>query len=249
MGSYKDHINYQQIPRHVAIIMDGNGRWAKQKGYRRIFGHNQALRAVREVLEAGVELEMGYITLFTFSTENWRRPKAEVMALMELLINTIKKETPTLIENNIRLMAIGNIEALPDRARKSLQKAMDITKNNDGMTLTLALSYGGRWDIINAVNKIAEKVAEGKLEAGSITPEHLSGHLSTHFLPDPELMIRTSGEFRVSNFLLWELAYSEIYITEKYWPDYNREDLYEAIVDYQKRERRFGKISEQLKAL
>ncbi|MEM7036631.1 MAG: isoprenyl transferase [Bacteroidota bacterium] len=252
MGTLKENIDLQSLPRHVAIIMDGNGRWAKKKGNRRIFGHRKALKAVREVLEGSVDIGLGYITLFTFSTENWKRPKLEVRALMELLVNTIRKELPTLMENNIRLRAIGNLEDLPKRPRRALDQAMELTKDNTGLVLTLALSYGGRSDILNAVNKIVSKVKAGELSdenAEKITEQVLRDHMSTHYLPDPELMIRTSGEFRISNFLLWELAYAEIYITEKFWPDFSREDLYAAIHDFQNRERRFGMISEQLKTL
>ncbi len=249
MGSKKEHIDLQRLPRHVAIIMDGNGRWAKQKGNVRIFGHKQALRAVREVLEIGVELNLGYVTLFTFSTENWKRPKLEVRALMELLVGTIRKEVPTLMENKVRLRAIGNLEDLPKGALRELNQAMDLTAQNTGMVLTLALSYGGRNDILTAVNKLAQKVQAGEIAPGEITEQDLRSQMTTSFLPDPELMIRTSGEFRISNFLLWELAYTEIYITQKFWPDFTREDLLEAIYDYQHRERRFGMISEQLNSL
>lgn len=249
MESIKENIDLQALPNHVAIIMDGNGRWAKQKGNLRIFGHRQALKAVREVIEAGVELNLGYVTLFTFSTENWKRPKAEVLALMELLVNTIRKETPTLLKNNIRLRAIGNIEDLPKRPYRELMKSMELTRENTGLTLTLALSYGGRADILQAVNKLADKAKSGELDPGNITEKDLRAQMSTHYLPDPELMIRTSGEFRISNFLLWEVAYAEIYIAEKFWPDFSREDLYAAILDYQRRERRFGMISEQLNTL
>ncbi len=249
MGSKKEHIDLQKLPRHVAIIMDGNGRWAKQKGNVRIFGHRQALRAVREVMESSVELRLEYLTLFAFSTENWKRPKLEVRALMELLVGTIRKEVPTLMEHKIRLRAIGNLEALPKGAFKELTQAMELTAQNDGLVLTLALSYGGRSDILNAVNKIADKVKAGELAPGEITEQDVRNNMSTFYMPDPELMIRTSGEFRISNFLLWELAYAEIYITPKFWPDYTREDLYEAIHDFQHRERRFGMISEQLKSL
>jgi undecaprenyl diphosphate synthase len=249
MGSKKEHIDPQRLPRHVAIIMDGNGRWAKQKGNVRIFGHKQALRAVREVLEAGVEVGLGYITLFTFSTENWKRPKLEVRALMELLVGTIRKEVPTLMENKVRLRAIGNLEDLPKGAQRELSQAMEMTANNTGLVLTLALSYGGRSDILNAVNKIAAKAQSGEILPGEITEQDLRSHMSTFYLPDPELMIRTSGEFRISNFLLWELAYAEIYITQKFWPDFTKEDLFEAIHDFQNRERRFGMISEQLNPL
>ena len=249
MGSNKEHIDLQKLPRHVAIIMDGNGRWAKKKGNMRIFGHREALKAVREVLEAGVDIGLGYVTLFTFSTENWKRPKIEVRALMELLVSTIRKEVPTLMKNNIRLRAIGNLDDLPQKAQKELAQAMEMTQANSGLVLTLALSYGGRSDILSAVNKLAQKTKSGEIEPGSITEQDLRSHMSTFYLPDPELMIRTSGEFRISNFLLWELAYAEIYITEKFWPDFTREDLYEAIVSYQNRERRFGMISEQLNSL
>lgn len=249
MGSIKENIDLKALPRHVAIIMDGNGRWAKQQGNLRIFGHRQALRAVREVLEAGVELGLGYVTLYTFSTENWKRPKVEVRALMELLVSSIKKEMPTLMENNVRLRAIGQLDDLPGRAKAKLEEAMEFTRNNTGLVLTLALSYGGRSDILHAVNVLVDKARKGELGQGEISEAGLRAHMSTHYLPDPELMIRTSGEFRISNFLLWELAYSEIHITQKFWPDFSREDLYAAIVDYQGRERRFGMISEQLKAL
>jgi undecaprenyl diphosphate synthase len=249
MGSQKENIDLQALPRHVAIIMDGNGRWAKKKGNRRIFGHRQALKAVREVIEGGVDIGMEFVTLFTFSTENWKRPKAEVSALMELLVKTIKKELPLLMDNNIRLRSIGRLEDLPRRAHRELQAAMETTRANDGLVLTLALSYGGRSDILHAINRITEQVKKGEQEAGTVTEADLRAQMSTNYLPDPELMIRTSGEFRLSNFLLWELAYAEFYITDKLWPDFTREDLFGAIVSYQNRERRFGMISEQLKTL
>jgi undecaprenyl diphosphate synthase len=249
MESKKEHIDLKALPRHVAIIMDGNGRWAKQKGNRRIFGHRQALRAVREVLEGGVEIGLEFITLFTFSTENWKRPKMEVRALMELLVTTIGKEVPELMNKNVRLRAIGNLQDLPARAQKQLHEAMALTANNTGIVLTLALSYGGRQDILSAVNKIAQKAMDGEIKPGNIGEDDLRSQMSTSFLPDPELMIRTSGEFRISNFLLWELAYAELYISHKLWPDYNREDLFEAIHAFQNRERRFGMTSEQLKPL
>jgi undecaprenyl diphosphate synthase len=249
MGSKKEHIDLHALPRHVAIIMDGNGRWAKRQGNVRIFGHKQALRAVREVMEAGVDIGLEYVTLFTFSTENWKRPKLEVRALMELLVSTIGKELPTLMENNVRLRAIGNLDDLPKRAQRKLENAMAVTEGNTGLVLNLALSYGGRSDILNAVKKLAQKARDGEIDPSSISEADLRSNMSTYFLPDPELMIRTSGEFRISNFLLWELAYAEIYITQKLWPDFTREDLYEAIHDFQNRERRFGMISEQLKSL
>ena len=247
METAQKQIDPQRLPQHVAIIMDGNGRWAQQKGNLRVFGHKSAIKAVRDTIEGAAELGIGYVTLYAFSTENWNRPKAEVRALMELLVNTIQKETPTLIKNNIRLRAIGNLEDLPQKCRKELQEAMDITRDNEHMTLTLALSYGGRWDMLNAIKAIVRKAEAGELHAEDLTEDTLKSHLSTNFMPDPELMIRTSGEFRISNFLLWEIAYSEIFITPKFWPDFRREDLHEAILDFQNRERRFGKTGEQIK--
>lgn len=247
MENAQKQIDLQRLPQHVAIIMDGNGRWAKQKGNLRVFGHRSAIKAVRDTIEGAAELGIKYVTLYAFSTENWNRPKAEVRALMELLVNTIQKETPTLIKNNIRLRAIGNLEDLPTKCRKELQEAMDTTRDFEHMTLTLALSYGGRWDMLNAIKAIIRKAEAGELRADDLTEDTLKSHLSTNFMPDPELMIRTSGEFRISNFLLWEIAYSEIFITPKFWPDFRREDLHEAILDFQKRERRFGKTGEQIK--
>ncbi|MFM2377148.1 MAG: hypothetical protein RLZZ165_2245 [Bacteroidota bacterium] len=249
MESKKEHIDSQALPRHVAIIMDGNGRWAKQKGFRRISGHRNGVRAVREVLEGGVEIGLEFITLFAFSTENWKRPKVEVRALMGLLVTTIGKEVPDWMNKNVRLRAIGNLQDLPVRAQKRLNEAMAMTASNTGIVLTLALSYGGRQDILNAVNKIAQKAKDGEINPGNIGEDDLRSQMTTSFLPDPELMIRTSGEYRISNFLLWELAYAEIYISHKFWPDYTREDLFEAIHAFQSRERRFGMTSEQLKPL
>lgn len=246
MEDLHKQIDPNRLPQHVAIIMDGNGRWAKQKGNMRVFGHKSAIKAVRDTIEGAAELGIKFVTLYAFSTENWNRPKAEVRALMELLVNTIQKETPTLIKNNIRLRAIGNLEDLPKKCHRELQEAMEITRNNEHMTLTLALSYGGRWDMLNAIKAIARKVENGELNPDDLTEDTLKSHLSTNFMPDPELMIRTSGEFRISNFLLWEIAYSEIFITSKFWPDFRREDLHEAILDFQKRERRFGKTGEQI---
>ena len=245
----KEKINSENLPQHIAIIMDGNGRWAKKKGAVRVFGHKSAVKAVRDVTEAAAELGIKYLTLYAFSTENWSRPKAEVEALMKLLVSTIRKEVKTLTKNNVKLKAIGNTEDLPKVCQKELKEAEVITKDNSGLTLTLALSYSGRWDIINAVKSIALDVKSGKVEPNNIDSSLFSKYLSTDQMPDPELMIRTSGEMRVSNFLLWQLAYSEIYISPILWPDFRREHLYEAILDYQTRERRFGKTSEQVNLL
>ncbi|MES2690475.1 MAG: isoprenyl transferase [Bacteroidota bacterium] len=244
--SLKSKIDEQRLPKHIAIIMDGNGRWAKGKGKFRIFGHQNGVRSVRDVSEACTELGVQYLTLYAFSTENWNRPKLEVSALMELLVSTIKKETATLMKNNIKLAAIGNIKDLPAKCHNELMASIEETKNNTRMTLVLALSYSAKWDINNAIKQIAEEVKQGALQVNEITDETIDAHLSTRGIPHPELMIRTSGEQRISNFLLWELAYSELYFTEKLWPDFGKEDLYEAILNYQQRERRFGKTSEQL---
>lgn len=246
MPDLKENIDRNNLPSHVAIIMDGNGRWARKQGIMRVFGHKNAITAVRDTIEGGAEIGLKHMTLFAFSTENWQRPAHEVMALMELLVSTLRKETPTLIKNNIRLMAIGNIEELPRDCQKNLTEAMAATKSNSHMTLTLALSYGGRSDILAAAKKIASLAAQGKFDPEKLDEITFRSFLSTHWMPDPELIIRTSGEMRISNFLLWELAYSEIFISEKLWPDFTRADLYEAILAYQSRERRFGKTSEQI---
>jgi undecaprenyl diphosphate synthase len=242
----KEQIDPKKLPAHVAIIMDGNGRWAKGKGKFRIFGHQNGVNTVREITEAGAELGIKYFTLYAFSTENWSRPQFEVKALMELLVDTIGKETPTLMNNNIRLQTIGNREDLPVKCNRQLDETIEATKNNTGLTLILALSYSAKWDMINAVKSIAEKVKSGILNSDSIGDSTINEHLSTAAFPHPELLIRTSGEQRVSNFLLWEIAYSELYFSPKLWPDFTPEDLYAAILDYQNRERRFGKISEQI---
>ncbi|MES2559159.1 MAG: isoprenyl transferase [Bacteroidota bacterium] len=244
--SLKDQLNIQKLPKHIAVIMDGNGRWAKGKGKFRIFGHQNGVKAVKEAAEACAEIGVQYLTLYAFSTENWSRPKDEVNALMELLVSTIRKETKTLMKNNIRLEAIGDIQDLPVKCQRELKEAMDETKGNTRLTLILALSYSAKWDMINAIKQIASSVKEGKIGIENIDNGLVDQLLSTKNYPHPELMIRTSGEQRISNFLLWELAYSELYFTPKLWPDFNREDLYEAILDYQQRERRFGKTSEQL---
>jgi undecaprenyl diphosphate synthase len=242
------NINKDNLPQHIAIIMDGNGRWAKEKGKLRVFGHQNGVKAVRDTVESAAEIGIKHLTLYAFSTENWNRPKFEVNALMELLVSTINKETKTLMENNIRLNAIGDLEQLPSSCLRELKEAIDKTKNNTRMTLHLALSYSSKWEITQAVKKIAEEVKEGKLELSTINDSTLDQYLTTAGIPDPELLIRTSGEHRISNFLLWQIAYSEFYFTDKLWPDFRKEDLYDAIIDYQSRERRFGKTSEQVKA-
>lgn len=234
------------MPKHIAVIMDGNGRWAKKKGAMRIFGHRNAVQAVRDVTEGCGELGIKYLTLYAFSTENWNRPKAEVDGLMELLVSTLKAEVGTLQENKVKLSAIGEISNLPGDCQKNLAWAMDQTKNNKGMILNLALSYSGRWEILKAINKMAEDVKAGKVNPGEINEKVFENYLETSGIPDPELLIRTSGELRVSNFLLWQIAYTELYITPTLWPDFRKEHLYEAIWSYQQRERRFGKTSEQL---
>ena len=241
-----EQIDSLRLPRHIAIIMDGNGRWARKKGNIRVFGHRSAIKAVRDTTEGAAELGVDFLTLFAFSTENWQRPRGEVNALMQLLVETIRKETATLMDNQIKLHAIGDLDSLPKKCRKELDEAMKLTEHNDRMTLNLALSYGSRADIVSGVQRIAEEVQKGTLSPQDIGEEVFSSFLSTATMPDPELLIRTSGEARISNFLLWEIAYSEIYFVEKFWPDFRREDLYEAILNYQGRERRFGKISEQI---
>jgi undecaprenyl diphosphate synthase len=244
--SLKEKINLSNLPKHIAVIMDGNGRWAKQQGAQRIFGHENGVKSVRETVEAAAELGIEYLTLYAFSTENWNRPKDEVMALMQLLVHTINAETATLNKNNIRLQAIGDLKSLPSDCYKELQEAIEKTKNNSRTTLVLALSYSSRWEIINAVKQIAKEVENKKIDPAKIDESVINKYLCTANIPEPELMIRTSGEHRVSNFLLWQLAYAELYFTDKLWPDFRKEDLYEAILDYQNRERRFGKTSEQL---
>jgi undecaprenyl diphosphate synthase len=239
-------IDLAKLPKHVAIIMDGNGRWAKNKGEHRIYGHQHGVTSVRECTEAAAELGIKFLTLYAFSTENWSRPKEEVDALMELLVQTILAETPTLNKNNVRLLAIGNLKSLPGKCFEQLQEAMNDTAINSGLTLVLALSYSSKWEIVNAVKNIAQAVKEGKINIDNIVDETIDEHLTTNGIPDPELLIRTSGEHRISNFLLWQIAYSEFYFTDILWPDFKRAAFFEAIVDYQTRERRFGKTSEQL---
>ena len=244
--SLKENINLNKLPGHIAIIMDGNGRWAKEKGEDRLFGHFSGVESVRNIVEGCAELGVKYLTLYAFSTENWDRPKDEVTGLMELLVQTIKKETKTLNKNNIKLFVIGNTSLLPDSANKELNEACEETQSNTGMSLIMALSYSSRWEISNAVKQIALEVKSGKLDPEEINNETFEKHLCTAGFPDPELMIRTSGEYRISNFLLYQLAYAELYFTDTLWPDFRKENLYEAIIDYQNRERRFGKTSEQL---
>lgn len=244
--SLLEQIDKDRLPKHLAVIMDGNGRWAKEKGKLRVFGHQNGVLAVRDTVEGAVQLGIKYLTLYAFSTENWNRPKLEVMALMELLVSTISKETKTLMENGVRLNAIGNLNSLPDRCLRQLQEAIEKTAGNTNCTLTLALSYSSRWEITDAAKIIASKVRDGELKIEDITEELFSAHLNTADMPDPELMIRTSGEHRISNYMLWQIAYSELYFTSKLWPDFRREDLFEAVIDFQKRERRFGMTSEQL---
>ena len=244
--SFKEKIEIAKLPKHIAIIMDGNGRWAKAQGKHRIFGHKNGVKAVREVTEGCAEIGVTHLTLYAFSTENWNRPKIEVSALMELLFLTIGKEIKTLQKNNIRLNVIGHIHTLPESNRKALMEVMEATKNNTRMTLTLALSYGSREEILEAARKIAIDYKEGKISLEDINQQTISANLYTHNMPDPELMIRTSGEHRISNFLLWQAAYTELYFTEKFWPEFDKNDLYKAIYDFQNRERRFGMTSEQL---
>ena len=244
--NFKKQIDIERLPRHIAIIMDGNGRWAKQKGKLRVFGHQNGVKAVKDTVEGAAEIGIEYLTLYAFSTENWNRPKAEIDALMSLLVSTINKETKTLNENNIRLRAIGDLKSLPKNCYRELMEAIEKTSKNKRMTLVLALSYSSKWEIVNAAKNLAQKVQDKKINADDINEHLFESELCTSGMPEPELMIRTSGEHRISNYLLWQLAYAELYFTEKLWPDFRREDLFEAIVDFQKRERRFGKISEQL---
>lgn len=243
----KAQIDLSGLPRHIAVIMDGNGRWAKQHGKMRIFGHQNGVKAVRETTEAAAELGVEYLTLYAFSTENWGRPASEVNALMTLLVTTIRKELKTLTDNNIRLQAIGDIQNLPEKCYKELLEAIELTKNHTRMTLVLALNYSARWELTEAVKSIAQEVKKQHIEPENITNHTIESHLSTAGIPDPELLIRTSGETRISNFLLWQIAYAELYFTPIFWPEFRKDNLYKAILNFQQRERRFGKISEQVK--
>ena len=242
----KDQVRKDNLPRHIGIIMDGNGRWAQKRGNQRIYGHRNAVAAVRDTVEAAAELGIRYLTLYAFSTENWKRPRTEVDALMSLLVSTIGSETKTLLDNNVRLLSIGNIQALPSSVQQQLHQTIDITRQNTGLSLVLALSYSSRWEIMNAVQKIAQRIESGEIHAHDINPALFEQYLCTSGMPEPELLIRTSGEYRLSNFLLWQIAYTELYFTKTLWPDFRREHLYEALIDYQRRERRFGKTTDQL---
>ncbi len=246
MASLLEKIDKDRLPRHIAIIMDGNGRWAKDQGQDRLYGHFHGVESVRNIVEGCAELEVGYLTLYAFSTENWDRPEYEVVGLMELLVNTIRQEVESLHKNNIKLHVIGDMNMLPDYAKQELQEALDFTSRNTGLNLIMALSYSGRWELLNAVKSIAYEVKEGRMGVEEIDQSTLQRYLATSNFPDPELMIRTSGEYRISNFLLYQLAYAELYFTQVRWPDFRKENLYEAILDYQNRERRFGKTSDQL---
>jgi undecaprenyl diphosphate synthase len=240
------HIDLSNLPKHIAVIMDGNGRWAKSKGQPRLFGHKNGVEAVRAISEAAAELGIENLTLYAFSTENWNRPALEVSALMTLLVQAVKKETKTLNKNNIRLLAIGDLSKLPSSTRSTLEEAIDLTKGNTRMNLILALNYSSRWEIIDATKKIANDVKLGKISPDDINEAFFSQYLSTKDIPDPELLIRTSGELRISNYLLWQIAYTELYFTDIFWPDFRKNDLLKAIEDYQSRERRFGKTGEQV---
>jgi undecaprenyl diphosphate synthase len=242
----KHQIDLTRLPEHVAIIMDGNGRWAEEKGEDRLFGHFHGVESVRDIVEGAAELGIGYLTLYAFSTENWDRPANEVAGLMSLLVDTIRKEVPTLNKNNIRLQVIGDRQMLPDFAQKELEEALALTAANTGLTLVMALSYSSRWEITNAVKQIAMDVKAGSLDPQQINQDTIADYLCTKGIPDPALVIRTSGEFRISNFLLYQLAYAELYFTPILWPDFRKPNLYEAILDFQQRERRFGKTGKQI---
>lgn len=242
-------LDLSRLPKHIAIIMDGNGRWAKEQGQDRLFGHYHGVISVRKVVEAATEIGIQYLTLYAFSTENWDRPETEVNGLMTLFVETIAKEVPDLHKNNIKLAFIGNLEMLPNEARLALSNATEQTANNTGLTLIIALSYSGRWELIEATKKIAQKVLDGQLNVDQITGDVLSDNLASKGFPDPELMIRTSGEYRISNFLLYQLAYAELYFTDTRWPEFRKEHLVQALLEYQSRERRFGKTSDQINQL
>jgi undecaprenyl diphosphate synthase len=242
----KSKIDLQRLPKHIAVIMDGNGRWAKRMGKPRVFGHKNGVQSVRDITETCAELGVEYLTLYAFSTENWSRPAFEVNALMTLLVETVRKEVKTLMDNDIRLAAIGDIDKLPSKTQKALLEGIDATKDNKRMTLVLALNYSARWEIRKAVQILAERVKSGEMSSDQINDEVISKHLSTAHIPDPELLIRTSGEQRISNFLLWQIAYAELYFTDVFWPEFGKDHLYQAILNFQNRERRFGKTSEQI---
>ncbi len=242
----RKEIDNNKLPSHVAIIMDGNGRWARQRGLDRIFGHEQGVKAVREVIETAAELKIRFLTLYAFSTENWGRPDEEVSALMGIMVQSLSNEADTLLKNNIRLMAIGDMDRLADNVKEKLFETIKLTSVSTGLNLIIALSYSSRWEITTAARRISTDAKEGKINPDSITEDDFEKYLTTHGIPDPELMIRTSGELRISNFLLWQVAYTELYFTETLWPDFGKDDFFNAIIDFQKRERRFGKTSEQV---
>jgi len=244
--SFLEQINTDRLPSHVAIIMDGNGRWARQRGMDRIFGHHQGVKAVREIIETAAELKIKYLTLYAFSTENWGRPDEEVSALMGIMVQSLNDETDTLIKNDIRLTAIGDVERLAGDVRKRLMETINITSASGGLNLIIAMSYSSRWEITEASKKLSAEIISGRIDPDNVTEEDFEKFLTTYGIPDPELMIRTSGEIRISNFLLWQLSYTELYFTEILWPDFGKEEFYKAIIYFQKRERRFGKTSEQL---
>jgi len=244
--SLKEQINTVKLPSHIAVIMDGNGRWARQRGLDRVFGHQQGVNAVRNVIEAAAELGVRYLTLYAFSTENWGRPDEEVSALMAIMIQSLNKETETLIKNNIRMLTIGDVDRLADDVKERLDDTIKLTSYCTGLNLIVALSYSSRWEITEAARRLANDVKNGVINIDSVNEEEFENYLSTAGIPDPDLMIRTSGEMRISNFLLWQLAYTELYITETLWPDFGKDNFYEAIIEYQRRERRFGRTSEQV---
>jgi undecaprenyl diphosphate synthase len=244
--TFKEQIIPDRLPAHVAIIMDGNGRWAKQRGMDRIFGHQQGVNAVRQVIEAATEIGIKYLTLYAFSTENWGRPDEEVTALMGIMVQSLNNETDTLIKNNIKLTAIGDTARLADDVRERLMETIRLTEGSTGLTLIVAMSYSSRWEILEAARKLYDEINSGSVDPDSIDEQDFEKYLATAGMPDPELMIRTSGELRISNFLLWQLAYTELYFTDILWPDFSKEEFYKAIVDFQKRERRFGRTSEQV---
>ena len=246
MTSYLQQIDKTRLPKHIAIIMDGNGRWAKAQGFDRSYGHKKGVDSVRVVTEAATEIGIKYLTLYTFSTENWNRPKEEIDALMALMVMAIERETPDLIKNGVRLQAIGNLDRMPEEVRARLNKCISDTAQGTGVTLVLALSYSSRWEIIDAVKKISSKVKNGEMAIEDINEDTITSSLTTSQIPDPDLLIRTGGEERISNFLMWQISYSELYFTSEYWPEFGKESLYKAICNYQSRERRFGKTSEQL---
>lgn len=245
--SLKNRIDSFRLPEHIAIIMDGNGRWAQQRELDRVYGHQEGVVSVKKIVEAAGEIGIRYLTLYTFSTENWNRPQEEVDALMDLMVTAIQRETPELMEKQVKLSVIGDIDRLPVHTRSNLNKCIEETSGNTGLNMVLALSYSSRWEITNAIKNITKDVVDGDLNMDDIAEDLISGYLTTRDLPDPDLLIRTGGEFRISNFMLWQLSYSELYFTNVYWPDFRAENLYEAIIDYQTRERRFGKTGEQIK--